>query len=208
MPKARLLLVLFLLTAQGSLAAPAAPSIKCYKNEDGVQECGSVVPPEHAQKEIEMKSRAGLTTQRKERAKSAQEMAAEQAAAAAREKAERDAKAQDAANQVLLQTFSSEEDITLARDSQISGIKAQIKLTESRMEKLEKSLDQMIAEAADAEKHGKPIGENLTKAIETMRTELAGHRKSINEQKTEINGINARSESDLKRFRELRGHAP
>ena len=180
------------------------PSIKCYTNDEGVRECGNVVPPEHAQQAIELKGKTGLTLQRQERAKTRKELAAEAAAKEEQEKAAREAKAQAASDQILLQTYSSEEDIQTTRDSQLASLHSQIKLSEGRIAKLDRQLDEMIAEAAEAQKQGKPIPENVAAGIESMRTERANHQRFIEERGVEIKAINEKAESDLARYRALK----
>ena len=194
--------VLLLLMAGGARAEK--PSIKCYTNEDGVRECGNVVPPEHAQQAIDLKGKTGLTLQRQERAKTPEELAAEAAAREEREKAEREAKAKAAADQILLQTYGSEEDILMARDGQVASLASQVKLSEGRIEKLNKQLDEMIAEAAQAQKSGKPVSENLSAGIDAMRRELTGHRTLIDARTVEIKAIQEKAEADLARFRSLK----
>ena len=190
------------------LAAGAAwaekPSIKCYTNEEGVRECGNVVPPEHAQQAIEVKGKTGLTLQRQERAKTREELAAEAAAREEREKAAREAQAQAASDQILLQTYGSEDDIKMTRDSQIASLQSQVKLSEGRISKLDHQLDEMIAEAAAVQQQGKPIPENLSAGIEAMRLERANHRRFIDERGVEIKSIDEKAEADLARFRALR----
>ena len=188
------------------LAGPARaekPSIKCYTNEEGVRECGNVVPPEHAQQAIELKGKTGLTLQRQERAKTREELAAEALAREEQEKAAREARAKAAEDQILLQTYGSEEDIKTTRDSQITSLQGQIKLSEGRIAKLDRQLNDLIAEAADTQKQGKPVPENLSAGIEAMRLERANHRRFIDERGVEIKAINQKADADLARFRAL-----
>lgn len=192
-----------LLLATGTAWAQK-PSIKCYTNEDGVRECGNVVPPEHAQQAIELKGKTGLTLQRQERAKTPEELAAEAAAKEEQEKAAREARAQAAADQILLQTYASEDDIKTTRDSQVASLQSQVKLSEGRIAKLDRQLDEMIAEAAEVQKQGKPLPENLTAGIEAMRLERANHRRFIDERGVEIKAINEKADADLARFRALK----
>ena len=194
---------LALLFAAG-VAHAEKPSIKCYMNKDGVRECGNVVPPEHAQQDIELKGKTGLTLQHRERAKTREELAAEAAAKAEKEAAERKAREKAAADQILLQTYGSEEDITTARDSQLSSLQSQIRISEGRIQKLDRQLDQMIAEAAEDQKQGKPVPDNLAAGIDSMRQELANQRRFIEERKAEVEAINTKAEEDLGRFRSLK----
>ena len=194
---------LALLCAAG-VAHAEKPPIKCYTNDEGVRECGNVVPPEHAQQDIELKGKTGLTLQHRERAKTREELAAEAAAKARKEAEERAAQEKSAADQILLQTYGSEEDITSARDSQISSLQSQIRISEGRIQKLDRQLDQLIAEAAEDQKKGKPVPDNVAAGIDSMRVELANQRRFVQERKAEIESINSKADGDLTRFRSLR----
>ena len=194
----------FLVFFASGTALAQKPSIKCYTNKDGVRECGNVVPPEHAQQDIELKGKTGLTLQTRERAKTREELAAEAAARAEKEKADREAREKAAADQILLQTYGSEDDIRVARDSQVTSLQSQVKLSEGRIEKLDRQLDEMIAEAAATQKKGKPVPENLASSIDAMRQEVANHRKFIEERRVEIKAISEKADADLARYRGLK----
>ena len=60
-------------------ASTVNAGIKCWKNHEGVRECGNVVPPEFAQEGHEEKSKSGRTIGAQGRAQSAEELAAEKA---------------------------------------------------------------------------------------------------------------------------------
>ena len=58
----------------------AGGGIKCWHNQDGVRECGNVVPPEYAQQGSETKDKFGVTIGATGRAKTLEELEAERAA--------------------------------------------------------------------------------------------------------------------------------
>ncbi len=192
-------------------AGPAAAGIKCWTNKDGVRECGNTVPPEYAQMGHELKSETGLTIKKQGRAKTPAEVATEreqrEAAAQAQAAADEAARRQAALDRVLLDTFSSEDDLALARDGQLANIASQIKVTESHIDKLERSLDQLISEAATLEGRNKPVPEGLTADIAGIKTQIEEQRAFIATKQAEQQAIRDKFESDLARFRELRGTA-
>ena len=108
-----------------ALALPggAEAGIKCWTNSEGVRECGNAVPPEYAQGEHTEQSKGGLVVKKQTRSRTQEEVAAERErqAAAAEAKAAAAAKAakRAKADRVLLDTFSSEDDLVLARDGQL-----------------------------------------------------------------------------------------
>ena len=136
-----------LLISNGQAASTddsASHGIKCWKNKEGVRECGNIVPPEYAQQGSETKDKFGVTIGTTGRAKTMQELEVERAANREQEVAAEEAKKREAADRVLLDTFTTEDDMILTRDGQVAHLDSQIHLVQSHIEKLQKNLDQMI----------------------------------------------------------------
>lgn len=190
-------------------ATPASAGIKCWTNRDGVKECGNTVPAEYAQDQHEEKSKTGMTVHTTEKAKTLEEVTVETAARRARAADEAAAaaaaKRQAETDRVLLATFSSEDDLVMARDGQFDNVESQIKITESHIAKLDKSLDQMIAKAATQQKQGKKVSKELESGIDNTRKQIEEQNKFIESKRVEQATIRAKFEADLTRFRELRG---
>ena len=189
----------------------AEAAIKCWTNKEGVRECGNAVPPEYAQQAHEEKSTSGMTIKRTERSKTPEELAAARAEqeALAKKQAEIDAIAhkQAAADKVLLATFSSEDDLVLARDGQISNVESQKKLAESRITKLQKSLDQLISKAADRERRSQRVPSEISKEIANLRGQIADQKKFIVAKDADALKLKEKFEIDLARFRKLKAKA-
>lgn len=183
-------------------------TIKCWTNKDGVRECGDIVPPEYAQGALEEKSASGVVVRKQAPSKTPAEIAAERerrvAEARAQAAAEELARKQAAADRVLLHTFSSEDDLLLARDGQLTNLESVIKVTESHVKKLDKSLDQMIGQAADIEKRGRKVPGKLAANIANVRGQIVEQNNFIAEKRAEQDLIRAKFAADIARFRELR----
>lgn len=186
--------------------SPAEAGIKCWKNKDGVRECGDTVPPEYAQQGHETKDARGLTVGKTERAKSIEELEAEREAAVDAQKAAVEAKKRAALDRVLLDTFASEDDLVLTRDGQIAHLDSQIGLTSSHNEKLEKNLVQMMERAADVERRGENPSEDLLANIASVRGQIDDNQVFIDTKAQEQEEIRQRFDTDIARFRELKGH--
>lgn len=194
------------------LPLPAFAGIKCWINRDGVRECGNSVPPEYAQQGHEEKSKSGVTKEVTGKARTVEEVAAERKAREAAEaEAARQAAAQKKQNdldRVLLATFASEDDITMARDGQLANIDSQIKITREHLKKLNASLDDMIGKAAEEEKRGREVSADLRKGIEDTRQQIDDESDFIRNRDEEAEKIKAKFAADLARFRELRSRQP
>lgn len=181
----------------------AEPRIKCWTNRDGVRECGQSVPPEYAQQGHSRFNAQGVEVERQGRAKSVQELHEAERIAAQEVEEKRRREEQEKANRVLLDTFSSEDDLVLARDGKISAIEAQIELTQSRIKKLQANLDQMIGAAAAMERRGQTPPEQTTADIEDVRGQIQDNRSFIAAKRDEQETVRRQFDVDIDRFRQL-----
>ena len=171
-----------------------------------MRECGNSVPPEYAQQGHETKDERGLTIGKTERAKSIEELETERAAAKEEQKVAIEAKKRANLDRVLLDTFASEDDLVLTRDGQIAHLDSQIRLTSSHIEKLEKNLDQIMEQAADVERRGENPSEDLLAHISSVRGQITDNEAFIATKEQEQEEIRQRFDTDITRFRELKGY--
>lgn len=188
-----------------AIALPSHAAIKCWKNSEGVRECGNAIPPEYAQQEAVVKDRFGLTIEKQGAAKTMEELEAERAAEEEARKAALEDKKRAALDRVLLDTFASEDDLVLTRDGQIAHLDSQIRLTDSHIQKLRNNLDQMMERAAERERRGEEPGEEMLANIENVRGQIAENEAFIATKRQEQEDIRQRFAADIERFRELKG---
>ncbi len=199
----RIALILVLVTGL-SPSPPAHARIKCWTNKDDIRECGNVVPPEYSQKGHEELSDQGIVIDRKERAKTPEELEEERRLAAIQAEEDRKARKKEIADRVLLDTFSSEDDLVLAQDGKLAAIEQTIHVTESRIKKLQKSLNEIMSMAAEMERRGKPPADGTQNEIDVVRAQIAENRAYIKTLHKEQDAVRNAFESDLTRFKELK----
>ncbi len=199
----RIALILVLVTGL-SPSPPAHARIKCWTNKDDIRECGNVVPPEYSQKGHEELSDQGIVIDRKERAKTPEELEEERRLAAIQAEEERKATKKEIADRVLLDTFASEDDLVLAQDGKLAAIEQTIHVTESRIKKLQKSLNEIMSMAAEIERRGKPPADGIQNEIDAVRAQIAENRAYIKTLRKEQDAVRDAFESDLTRFKELK----
>ncbi len=190
------------------LSAPhPAWAFKCWTNKEGVRECGNVVPPEYAQQETRTYSGRGVQTEVKQRAQTKEELAEEQRRKQeeqqriAEEKKRRAAQA--AKDRVLLMTFTSENDIISSRDRKLNAIDATIEITNVTIDKLKEKLGQRQKRAANLERAGKPIPEDLSKEMASLKKQIADKQNYIAAKRKNQDELRAKYDADLKRYREI-----
>lgn len=196
----------------GCLAAgQATAGIKCWKNHEGVRECGTSVPPEFAQGGHKVLNNMGMEVDATARAKTQAELEAEaeakhqQEVEAEREKeAERLAAEQRRKDQILLQTFTSEKEIAHSRDEKIAVIDNNIGITHSRLEKLRVNLRKLRKNAAREEKTAKGVSEKLRHDIANVDGQIKKNKRYIADREQEKAGLQAEYGAMIQRFTELK----
>lgn len=197
---------IILLTFTGlTLSTTAHARLKCWTNNEGVKECGNAVPPEYAQQGHQELSKGGMVKKETDRAKSDEEIAEEKRLAKAKEEKEKAEAEQKKKDEILLQTFSSVEDIERARDDRVSALEATIKLTQQRSQKIQEDLDKRIKQAAAAERAGKAPSEALLKDIESLKRQIKNNDKFIEGKRAEQEVIKEDHAKDIAHFKKLKG---
>jgi len=186
-----------------SLPAQAG-KIKCWKNSDGIRECGNIVPPEYAQKGHEELNAQGIRVKTHERALTKDEII-ERKRIKAEEKAKQDAiEAKQREDMVLLSTFANEDEIVMARNGKITAIRTEIRLTNKSLTKAKTRLNETRKQAANYERSGKKAPKKISTEIATSQKQILNYEQFIESKKVELNKITTQFDSDLKRFRVLR----
>lgn len=201
-----LLLAALALMSAGAALPTQAAAIKCWTNKEGVRECGESVPPEYSQQGHEV-IKKGMVVDETEAAKTPEELEEEKRQAeieAAKQQQLVEERRQD---KVLLATFTNVADIERVRDEQIEALEAQIRVTQSRNEKIQQDLDKRIAAAAAEERAGKEPNEALRKDIESLKRQISNNDDYIAQRRKEQDGIRADYEAKISRFKELTGTA-
>lgn len=188
----------------GGLALPAGAAIKCWTNKDGVRECGDKVPPEYAQQGHKELSKQGMVKEEQQRAKTTEELAADQQKAAllAEEKRQKEERAKQ--DMILLETFSSVEDIETVRNDRLKAIDSSIKLAQKRTETIQADLDKRIKSAADAERAGHAPNEALLKDIDSLKRQISNNNEYIASKRKEHDDTDKEYAANIERFKQLK----
>lgn len=191
--------------------ASVAGGIKCWTNNQGVRECGNIVPPEYAQKSHRELNPQGILIGEKARAKTQEELDRERVEARQRaaERAEqaRLAREQARRDRALLQTFTTEEDMVLARDGKLQALEARVRHVEGRIGKLDQSLANLRSRAALLERRGKTAPDELQEEIREVEQRIQENVALIELWRAEQDDVRASFETDVERFRQLKGNS-
>ena len=202
--------VLFV-TAALYIASGSAVAAPLYKwvDENGQVRYSDRLPPTQVRKEHQQLNSQGVVVTTKEAARSEEEIAAEaeakrQQELQAAEQAKLD-ELQDKKDQVLLLTFSSEKELTLARDDRIEVLDSVIRLITKSIESTQTKLAELESTAeVNYTSKDKEVPGGLAQKIEHFSRKIENRTDQLLMKIDEKNRINQQYELDLARFRELK----
>ncbi|MDH5178230.1 MAG: hypothetical protein OEZ39_01065 [Gammaproteobacteria bacterium] len=196
--------ILLLFCAGSSSTVMAASSIKCWTNKDNVRECGSVVPPEYSQQQIEEKNEQGMTVKVHKAAKNKEELEEE-----ARKKAEEAKQAERRKrDKILLMTFTTERDLLISRETNLTAITGIINVSRGNANNLIQNLNKLRKKAGDYERGGKQAPDKLVQDMADIESQLEKLERAIKEKEQERAEMEKKFDEDLARFRELKKIRP
>jgi hypothetical protein len=193
---------LMLLLCAAALAGPAAAQ-KLYKYTDAN---GKVVytdkmPSESAGKPNEQLNRQGTVTKRNEGAMTSEQLAAKEADRKRKLDEDIAAKEEKRKNMALLNTYSSEQDISEARARALQANGEAVEEAQRKLADVRKRQQELAVEAEFFKK--KPMPAQLKQDIQVNEAAIVSHTELLDKKKKEIEVINAKYEEDLRRYREL-----
>jgi len=194
-------LIAALLAAYGSAEAGR---LYRWVDDQGQVRYGDQIPPQYAKQRQDTLNPQGVVIETKAAAKTPEQIAEEQRAAeaAAEEEHARQERAQH--DRMLVSTFTSEDDLVMTRDGKIAAIEAAIRLAEARVEKAQQRLSDLTRTAADIERGGHPVSEEMRQQITDAREKIDQNGDYIKNRQAEQEDIRRQFELDLARFRELK----
>jgi hypothetical protein len=196
-------LALFAFTCLSSAGVQAG---KLYKwvDENGQVRYGDAIPAKYAKKSNETLNKEGIVVDHKAAAKTRAQIAEEERLKKAKAEEERIRREKAYQDRILLDTFTNEDEMVMTRDGKIEAIEAVIRITNGRTEKLKQRLAESQRAAANMERAGKPVSDNIKKAIADSREQIEQNRRYVANRQAEQQKIRSKFEADIKRFRELK----
>ena len=181
-------------------ALPAAARITCC-DVDGKRTCGDP-PPQQCVSKAKTEFNKGGVAKKVEAPLTAEEKVAREAEAA--RLAEEKKKAADLArrDRALVDSYTSEKDIDLARDRAVAEIEKNSEQAKNRLEAAQKKKQKFDQEKEFYQK--KPMPAALQAQIKDNESEIAAQSKALQEKDASIEAINLRFETDKARYRTLK----
>ena len=111
---------------------------------------------------------------------------------------------QKTADQMLLRTFRSVDDLIMAQEGKLAAIDVMIQVTKSSNRRMQDTLNRLNADAADFERGGNPVPEGLHADIEHTERSLQDGLALILSREQQKQALREQFARELKRFRQLK----
>jgi len=183
---------------------PVAAKMYKWVDDNGTTHYGETIPPEYANKDRSELGKSGRVVEKKEVLTPEERRASEQADAKKRadEEAALERKRRDKA---LVNTYSNEKEIDLARsrnlqqvDTRVSSINSQLKMANDNLLALQKEADGLT-------KVGKKAPPSLQEDIQETQARISKLQQDLNKSNAEKAAMDARYDADKARYKELTG---
>lgn len=177
---------------------------KLYKwvDESGTTHYGETIPPEYAGRDTK-KLEKGRVVDRDDTFDSTKLNSAKKETV--EDKAAVEASRRDNA---LLNSYSNEKEIDLARDRNLLQIEARINSYSTLLKSAQATLADLHKESDAITKNGRKIPASLTEDIAESEARVTKLQKDLDTSQKESETVKARYEADKQRYRELKGKSP
>ena len=199
---------MLLLAAIPMLASADTRQQKMYRwvDAEGIVHYGDSVPAEYAEIERQIVNDHGITVDVLRAKKTAEEIEEEKRQDELRVKA----KLQRRADQALLATYLTVDEILMHRDRRVELFQAQARVTELYLKNLEKRMSSLTDEAANFRPYNEDpdaeiIDPDLADDMQTTKETIVRHEQNLKRFESDQNNIVARFDGDIDRFKRLKG---
>ncbi len=202
----QILAIGFLTISVSAFAQQRDGRIYSWVDEDGVVHYDDSIPAEYSELDREIVNEHGVTLEELEGRKTEEELAAEREA----EEIQLARELQLRADQALLATYLSVEEIEMHRDRRIELFQAQTRVTELYLRNLQRELAKLERQASRYQPYSNDpdaemIDQNLIDAINETRETIERHENNLQRFQADEETMIARFDGDIQRFRNLTG---
>jgi hypothetical protein len=196
--------ILFILIVMMPLASA---NMYRWVDGEGRMHISDSVPPAATQFGYDVLSPDGRVIQHVDAPLSEEELAAEAAArkkaeaAAAKQKAE--VEARERRDRILTLTYSTVDEIKLARDERLALLNSYIQLNQKNLKQKKKELKTVKKQIEPFVENKKPVPQALTMKQDRLEDEVGSLSENINHQETQMKELKVRFAADIKRFEEI-----
>jgi len=186
--------------------APAQAKLYKWTDDNGKVHYSDKVPPQHSKHKRDELNKQGLTVKKIEAAKTAKQLKEEEKQAKIREEQQRKDEKQARYDQMLLNSYLSEEGLINARDANITAAENVIQASNNTLKNQEQRLMDLRKSAANHERSGKPVPEGILNQIKSTQDQIQRTHGYIATKQAEQEDTRNKYEKNIQRYRELKGN--
>jgi hypothetical protein len=206
----RLILTLSTATLFTAVALAASSSnnnsgrrVYSWVDEQGVTHYGDQIPPEYAAQEHRVFNGQGIEVEHTDAQKTPEQLAAD-------EQKRADAQARANRDHNLLSTYVSVQEIERLRDQRLSLITDQIKLKEQFLDGLNGKMAKLRTSSArfkpySSDPNAPPMSDQLAEDLVRLDSDIRTQQENLRQKRSEQAIMSKQFESDIERFKELKG---
>ena len=172
-----------------------------WVDEDGQMHFGDKIPSQYLVKEHDELNEQGFRTKHQEAAKTAEVIAEEKLLKDEREKVALAEKKQKQLDRILLDSYTTERDLFIARDSRLNAIAAQIQLSESYISESTKKIESMEQQVAEIKASKREVPANLYEYIDSVKQQVVVQTRVQKDYKKRSAEITEQFDGYIARFR-------
>lgn len=179
---------------------------KLYKwvDEKGQTHFGDKIPSKYLVKKHVELSETGDVIKTFAAAETPEQKARRKQLEIAQRKAELIEKKKKQRDRVLLDTYTTERDLVLARDSRLEAVDSQIHLAESIVEDSSRKVESLSKTIADIKSSGRVVPDDMFNRLENEKSQVKVQSAAVHKHKKRRQEINDQFNGYIERFRVLK----
>ena len=186
-----------------SVGNVAAGQLYRYVNDKGVQVIDDAIPPEFVSRGYEIIQEDGTLLRRVPRQLTEEELSLRNTDESRRRLQEEEEERMRAWDESLMLRYSGIEDIEASEQRAMRDLQIRISIQKSNLISLKAQVEREQQQAADLERRGVDVPEDLSTTIDTLRREVEDTEQSIEVRREEIKQVKASYQRDKDRFATL-----
>lgn len=187
-----------------SCAFSAQAKMYRWVDENGQMHFGDKIPPKYLVKEHDELNEQGITTKHREAAKTPEQKAEEARLEKERKKAALIEKKKKQRDRVLLDTYTTERDLIVARDSRLDAVGSQIQLAETIIADSNKKIEGMEKQVTQIKASNREVPIDLYNRIDSEKQQIAVQSKVMENHVKRRDEISRQFNGYIERFKVLK----
>lgn len=195
------------LALMGIVSTTAYAGTYRWVDERGRVHYGDHIPPESRNRAYSVINPQGITVKNIEQAKTPEQLAEERRLQLQREEEQRQVRERVLQDRILLDTYPTVGDLLETRDRHLATLEGLIEVSQHKLSNLNSEMDKITKTAANLERAGKRIPNELRDDIANLRGQMERENSFIRAQRNQQNEIREKFAADVARYKQLRAAA-